>query len=238
MSTLAATFSEPADITEESDESYRAMSTSAVAGLALGVLSAIMLGAAANGLAACLVIAPVPILGIILSSRAITQIRRMPEDYTGSGLAASGLTLSAVFLLGGLGWGGYRYATEVPEGYERISFVQMKPSEIDDRAGRVIPPEIQQLDGERVFIKGYMRPPSQRSNLSAFLLVRDDQQCCFGPLADVKYFDQMRVELVPPLKAEYSTGVYRVGGRLKIYPENATPGNPHPVFTLVADHLK
>jgi hypothetical protein len=237
MSSLAATFSDPTDVTEAADETYRAMSSSAVAGLGLGVLSVLMLGAAANGLAACLVIAPVPILGIILSSRALSQIRRLPEDYTGSGLAQGGLMLSTVFLVGGLGWGGYRYATEVPEGYERISFLAMKPSEIDQRGGRVIPSEIEKLAGEKVFIKGYMRPPSQRTNLSSFLLVRDDQQCCFGPLADVKYFDQMQVELVPPLKAEYSTGVYRIGGRLKIHPENATPGSSRPVFTLVADHL-
>jgi hypothetical protein len=114
----------------------------------------------------------------------------------------------------------------------------MKPSELEMRAGEVVPESIQRLDGEKVFVKGYMRPPAQRSNLAAFLLVRDNQECCFGPLSDVKYFDQMRVELVPPLKAEYSTGEYRIGGRLKIHPENAAPGNPLPVFTLVADYLK
>lgn len=238
MSATAATFSDPVDLQESPEQDYRAMSSSAVAGMALGVLSAIMLGAAANSLAACLVVAPVPILGIILSTRALTQIRRLPEDYTGAGLAYAGLVLSASFLVLGLGSGVYVYATEVPDGYERISFLALKPDALDERGGKLIPDEIQKLDGAKVFIKGYMRPPAQRTHLSAFLLVRDNQQCCFGPLSQVNYFDQVRVELVPPLKAEYSTGVYRVGGRLQIYPENASPGNPNPVFRLIADHLE
>jgi hypothetical protein len=238
MSSASITLSEPLEAKTIDQRDYRAMSSGAVVGLVLGLLSALMLGAAANSLGAALVVAPVPILGIVISLRALAQIRRLPEDYTGSGLAKFGLSLSAFFLVSGLGAAAYVYATEVPDGYERISFLSMKPGELEERAGTLIPENIQRLDGERVFIKGYMRPPAQRSNLSAFLLVRDNQQCCFGPLADVKYFDQMRVELARPLKAEYSTGVYRVGGRLKIHPENAAPGNPQPVYTLVADHLE
>ncbi len=176
MNSATAVLSEPADLQSPAEPEYRAMSSSAVAGLALGVLSAIMLGAAGNGLAACLVLAPVPILGIILSTRAITQIRRMPEDYTGGGLAYTGLVLSAFFLVVGVGSGAYIYATEVPDGYQRVSFLEMKPDAIDERGGKVIPDEIQQLAGQRIFIKGYMRPPSQRTNLSSFLLGRDDQQ--------------------------------------------------------------
>jgi hypothetical protein len=236
LSASAPTLSEAYE--DEGAQPYRAMSTSAIAGLVLGVLSAIMLGAATNGLGACLVLAPLPILGIILSTRALAQIRRMPDAYTGVGLARAGLVLSAIFLASGVGSGVYLYATEVPEGYERISFLELKPGQVEERGGTVIPEAIQKLDGERVFIKGYMRPPAQRTHIPEFLLVRDNQQCCFGPLADVKYFDQMRVELEPPLVAEYSTGVYRVGGRLIIRPENATPANPNPVFTLRADYLQ
>ena len=128
--------------------------------------------------------------------------------------------------------------TEVPDGYEPISFTSMKPDEMEERGGKVIPDHLRQLDGQRVFIKGYMRPQEFKSNLAAFLLVRDNQQCCFGPLSNVKYFDQVGVELVPPLKADYSSSVYRVGGRLKINPEFVASGGSVPVYTLVADYLR
>lgn len=236
-STAASAFSEPADVVAESDD-FRTMSSGAVAGLFLGVISAIMLGAVSSGVAACLVLAPVPILGMVVSGRSLARIRRFPDDYTGGGLATAGLFLSGFFLVMGLGSGIYVSATEVPEGYEPISFLGMKPDELDERGDVLIPEKIRRLDGQRVFIKGYMRPQEFKSNLSAFLLVRDNQECCFGPLSDVKYYDQMRVELVSPLVADYSTGMFRVGGRLKIHPENLAYGSSQPVFTLVADYLQ
>jgi hypothetical protein len=238
MSGMTATLSEPADVQTVQQDDYRAMSGGAVAGLLLGFLSAIMLGAAANSLQACLLLAPVPILGILVSTRALSRIRSQPDDYCGGGLAKAGLFLSAFFLVSGLGSGLYLAAVEVPDGYEPISFLTMKPDAIEERGGTVIPPDVRQLDGQRVFIKGYMRPQEFKSNLATFLLVRDNQQCCFGPLSDVKYYDQMRVELTPPLKADYSNGMFRVGGRLKIQPENLVAGSSAPVFTLVADYLK
>jgi hypothetical protein len=238
MSTADLALSEAADVATSRRDNYRAMSSGAVAGIILGFLSAVMLGAAANSLTACFLVAPLPILGIIVSTRSLARIRSMPEDYCGAGLARTGLFLSAFFLVAGLGSGMYVAAVEVPDGYEPISFISMKPGEIEERGGKVIPDGIRQLEGERVFIKGYMRPQEFKSNLASFLLVRDNQQCCFGPLSDVKYFDQMRVELVPPLAADYSSGVFRVGGRLKINPEFVASGGSVPVYTLVADYLK
>ena len=95
-----------------------------------------------------------------MSLRALAKIRREPEHYTGSTLAMLGLVLSFVFLFGGVGYGGYVYATEVPEGYTRISFNGMKPDAIQERGGVVVPPDIAALDGKKVFIKGYIRPDS------------------------------------------------------------------------------
>jgi hypothetical protein len=238
MSTADLALSDSADVASNSRDDYRAMSSGAVAGLILGFLSAIMLGAAANSLTACFLLAPLPILGIIVSTRALARIRNMPADYCGGGLAKAGLFLSAFFLVAGIGSGMYVAATEVPDDHEPISFASLKPDELEERGGKLIPDDIRQLEGEKVFIKGYMRPQEFKSNLASFLLVRDNQQCCFGPLSDVKYFDQMRVELVPPLAADYSSGVFRVGGRLKINPEFVASGGSVPVYTLVADYLK
>ena len=96
------------------------------------------------------------------------------------------------------------------------------------------------MDGQRVFIKGFMRADSIQysHNVREFLLVRDNNECCFGDLSNVKYFDQVLVSTVGSLSTDYSTGIYRVGGILHIHPENILRGVGYPVYTLEADHLK
>jgi hypothetical protein len=91
-----------------------------------------------------------------------------------------------------------------------------------------------------VFIKGFMRADSTpvRHNVRKFLLVRDNNQCCFGDLSSVKYYDQVLVSTVGTLSTDYSTGIFRVGGTLRIHPENVRRGVGHPVYVLEADHLK
>ncbi len=77
-----------------------------------------------------------------------------------------------------------------------------------------------------------------RHNIKKFLLVKDNNQCCFGDLSSVKYFDQVLVITVGSLSTDYSTGIYRVGGTLHIHPENILRGVGYPVYTLEADHLQ
>jgi hypothetical protein len=137
---------------------YRALHTGALIGLVLGVASIFVVVTAANSLEYCLLVTPIPVLGILISSRALATISRNDELYTGRPLALAGLVLSLVFLIGGVSYGGYVYATEVREGYQRISFATLRPDEIPERNGQAVPPQIAALDGKRVFIKGYIRP--------------------------------------------------------------------------------
>ncbi|MDH7571461.1 MAG: hypothetical protein QHJ73_17945, partial [Armatimonadota bacterium] len=60
--------------------------------------------------------------------------RRGPgeESVVQNLLALAGLALSLVFLVVGVAYGGYIYATEVPDGYSRISFNTMRPDEIQE----------------------------------------------------------------------------------------------------------
>src|SRR5207253_2662977 len=108
--------------TEDDSSHYRALHTGPLIGLVLGVLSVFVAITAANSFVGCLMIAPIPLVGIVVSLRALATIRRQPEQYTGQTLARLGLLCSLIFLVGGVSYGGYVYATEVPPGYERISF--------------------------------------------------------------------------------------------------------------------
>jgi hypothetical protein len=220
---------------------YRALHTGALIGLVLGVLSVFVVIAAASTLDGCLLVTPIPVLGMFMSLRALAKIRREPEAFTGRTIAWIGFALSFVFLTIGVGYGVYIYWNEVPDGYSRISFNTMKPDEIQERASILVPPEITALNGKKVFVKGYIRPSSisGTQGIDRFLLVRDNNQCCFGDLSKVKYYDQIDVKLLGSLQVEYKEGaIYRVAGILSIDPGNANPGAREAVFSLKADYAK
>jgi hypothetical protein len=228
------------DSVADADEAihYRALHTGAPLGLVLGLSSVFMVVTAGSSLEYCLLTTPIPLLGIFVSLRSLAKIRSASDQYTGSMVAWAGLVLSLFFLMFGLGYGGYVYATEVPEGYARISFNAMRPDTIQESNGVVVPPEIADLDGKRVFIKGYIRPDSitVSKGIDRFLLVRDNNQCCFGDLSTIKYFDQIDVAMIGSKTVDYSPGLFRMGGILKVMPENAAGGPGAPVFALQADY--
>jgi hypothetical protein len=228
------------DTPSSADETlqYRAVHTGAILGVVLGVLSVFMVVTAATSFEGCLLVAPIPLLGIVLSAWSLSKIRGEADRYTGASIALLGLALSILFLVGGVGYGGYVYATELPDGYERISFNGMKPDELQERSGVIVPPEIAALDGKKVFIKGYIRPDSisVSRGIKEFLLVRDNNQCCFGDLSKIAYYDQMYVNMAGSRTVDYSQGVFRIGGVLKIEPQNLMPGSLRPIFSLKADY--
>src|SRR3954471_16899673 len=161
---------------------YRAIHVGAVLGIALSVLLlAFTLVAASSSPEACIGVSFLNLAPLVCCVWALSRIRREPERYSGQGMARIGLALSLVLLVGGISYGGYVYTTEVPDGYARISFGTMKPDELQERGGLVVPPDIAALDGKPVFIKGYIRPDSITvpRGIKKFLLVRDNNQCCF-----------------------------------------------------------
>src|SRR5438874_10041746 len=83
---------------------YRALHTGALIGLVLGILSVFVPITATNSFVGCLMVAPIPIVGIILSVRALGRIRRQPDQYTGQTLAMLGLLFSLVFLIAGVSY--------------------------------------------------------------------------------------------------------------------------------------
>lgn len=227
-------------VDEYADESihYRALHTGAIIGLVLGVVSSLIFIAAATTLENCLMVTPIPILGMFISLRSLAKIRRESDQYTGKWLAVAGLALSTFFLIAGVGYGFFVYSTEVPDGYQRIAFETLRPTDQQERGGVIVPPEVKELAGKRVFIKGYIRPGSApvRTGIDKFLLVRDNNQCCFGDLSKVKYYDQMDVQITSNHRVEDTLKILRMGGVLEINEENLALGPGYPIFTLKADY--
>lgn len=230
----------------EDEFEYRPLSTAAIASVVFGVVSAVIFVAANNSLQSCLMLSPIPLIGLVCGLVALKKIREMPNELSGSRAAVSGVVMSALGLFGGVGYGAYVHATEVPPGYERLSFYDLRPDEIELKGKEAVPRDVKDLEGQEIFIKGYMRPGTHvtqnltpvRHNVSMFMLVRDSNECCFGDISTVKYFDKMDVILKPGLLTDYSSSMFRVAGKLRIVPPNAGENRLEPKYLLEADYVR
>ncbi len=61
---------------------------------------------------------------------------------------------------------------------------------------------IEAMAGQRIRIRGYILPTAQRNGIKTFVLVRDNQECCFGQGAAL--YDCILVDMKPGKSAEYS----------------------------------
>jgi len=191
-------------------ERYRAVSASAVGSLILGVLSIVALVE--------WILAVVPLLGIVLGTLALVKIRRHRDELTGAVLARVGVVLSLLFWVGGWSWMTFAYLTEVPEGYERMTWsVLQLPADAPPAPNgtvRLIPASADDWDQKRVFVKGYVFPGAQRENLREFVLVPDRGTCCFG--GQPKLTDMILVRLVGPEPVDFSLFQRKLAGTFKV----------------------
>ncbi len=118
-----------------------------------------------------------PLLSIGFGLFALYTFRRYPDELTGQTITRIAVAASAIVLVSSIARHAWVYATEVPEGYDRISFYELKP---DKRSRAAFPQRAQELDGEKVFLKGYVRPGLKKNRLKKFILVGDFGSCCFG----------------------------------------------------------
>ena len=233
------------DLVEEGFQ-YRPLSTAAIASVVFGVVSAVTFLAGNASLQHCLMLCPIPAVGLICGLMALKKIRALPDQLSGFRAAVAGTIMSSIGLFGGLAYAGYVHATEVPPGYARLPFYDLRPDEIEQKGGEAVPRDVKDLDSQQVFIKGYMRPGTHiskggtpvRHNVHSFLLVRDSNECCFGDISTVKYYDKMLVKLVDGLNTDYSSGMFRVAGTLTIVPPDLKQGRVEPAYFLEADYVK
>ena len=156
---------------ESTDFPYRALSRGAVASVVLFVLS---LPGLVPVFSPMLAFTPVGIAAALVGLR---SIRRYPDEFSGATLAWFGVLSNLVVLTVGIGLHTYIYLTEVPEGYTRVGFYELQaPS--DALPGPT--PKAVEINGEQIFLKGYIHPSSGSGLLRQFILVPDLGTCCFG----------------------------------------------------------
>ena len=208
---------------------YRAVSFGAVASISIAVLSIVTpLLAHANSYFLIL-----PLLGTIVGACTTISLRGRQNEFVGIGYARTGLAISALSLGLGTFLSIYTYATEVPEGYERISFSDLQP--LPSRKDMPFSPKAAELSESNVFVKGYVYPDGQMDNIKQFVLVPDMGTCCFG--GQPKLTDMIQVTLKDPLRTKYSYTRRSFAGTFRL---NATSADKvgNVIFHLDADYAK
>ncbi|TWU57797.1 DUF3299 domain-containing protein [Rubripirellula reticaptiva] len=158
-------------VDETSDFPYRAISRSAIVSTILAIF------AAPGLLAAFLPLLGLSVVGMAAALVSLRSISRFPDEFSGKGLAMTGLMLNALLLVGGSAMHTYIYLTEVPEGYTRVQFYDLQ----QDSDGPDRPTEKAiAIHNQDVFLKGYIHPSSGSGLLKHFILVPDLGTCCFG----------------------------------------------------------
>lgn len=111
-----------------------------------------------------------------------------------------------------------RSARKMPRRRGEITFDDLKfDIEKDGKFDReMLTEEIEKLHGQTVRLRGFILPASvmQLRNIKKFVLVRDNQECCFGPGAAL--YDAVIVQMAGDATAEFTTRPVAVKGKFKI----------------------
>ena len=208
--------------------SYRAVSKAAICSLILALVSI-----------ASVLFPPALIFSLgalLLGIVALANIRRYPDELSGKVPAVIGVVLGVSSLVLGTATNVYVYLTEVPEGYERVSFYDLEP---EPGARTPITEKAVALKDKNVFIKGYVHPGvSSYGDVDKFVLVKDWGTCCFG--GQPKLYHMVEVNLTGGKKVQYSRSQIRVGGKFLLNDrvKAAVGGIDGGYYRLDADYVK
>ena len=176
----------------------------------------------------------IPAMGALIGFSAFRKTRQRPQELAGLGMARAGLILSLAVLILGSAYHLYIYNTEVPEGYQRVTFLKLQPRA--ERPDLPVSPEAMDYDGQKVFFTGYVLSDDKDKGLKKFVLVPDLGACCFG--GDPELTKMIDVTLRDPMRTEFSIFPCKIGGTLKVKPKLKASALEGAYFYLDADYLQ
>ncbi|HMO15002.1 MAG TPA: DUF4190 domain-containing protein [Pirellulaceae bacterium] len=207
---------------------YRSLSASAICSFVFGLLSLLSFVFATALF--------LPLLAIALGFISLKNFWRYPDELTGKVFAKFGLVLGLVSLMGGVSLHSYIYATEVPEGYERINFRMLRE---DVKTPLPFAEAAEELDGKKVFIKGYTRPGTKRKNLSEFIMVGSFGDCCFG--GQEKLTEVVAVRIMTGETVDYSLRLRKIAGVFRLNRKTTVTSDkevPEVFYQIDADYVR
>ena len=95
---------------------------------------------------------------------------------------------------------------------ENVTFddVKFEIEKNEDFSRQLLTDKINNFEGKRIKIRGYIRPSFKQTGIEKFILVRDNQECCFGPGAMI--YDCMIVGMKKGTATEFTTRPITVEG--------------------------
>jgi hypothetical protein len=90
--------------------------------------------------------------------------------------------------------------------------------------------EINDLNGQKVRLRGYIRPSVKQKGITNFVFVRDNQECCFGPGAAI--YDCVLVSLDKDKSTEYTVRPVSVVGEFYLKEFIGPNGNTWAIFRM------
>jgi hypothetical protein len=100
----------------------------------------------------------------------------------------------------------------------------------------MLPDAIEALVGQRIRIRGYILPTAQKRGIKQFVLVRDNQECCFGPGAAL--YDCILVEMQTGQTAEFSIRPVAVEGTFDVQEVRGLDGKHLAIYHLDAESVR
>jgi hypothetical protein len=207
---------------------YRTISKSTIACVGLTVLGL----AAFIGQAFVLL----PVLSIGFGIVALMEIKKYPEELAGKVPTQIALLASLLILISSVSLHTYVYLTEVPDGYTRMAFSDLRPN---PRTPKPFSEKSETLDGKKVFLKGYTRPSDRKYNLKDFILVGDWGDCCFG--GNPKITEVVAINIKSDDRVDYSLATRKIGGVFKLNRSTKRVDEkdiPQVFYTIEADYIR
>lgn len=176
-------------------------------------------------------------VGGVIGLIALWQIRRGAGELGGTLIAALGIFLSSGLFVAASGYHAYAYVTELPEGYQRVSFNELSRHEPIFSEGKLqVDPDIAALDGKSIYIKGYMYPTRQQTGITEFVMVKDTGQCCFG--GQPKLTDMIVVKLDDGMTVNHrEQQLVGVGGTFRVH-AGVQSGVLTAIYVLEGTHFR
>ncbi len=210
---------------EDTPVLYQAINPLSVGSVALGVLSALAFFHWAFLL--------LPLAGVLLGAAGWVNLAKVGGARVGIYLSCLGICLSLVLGVGLYGLSIYRYYHMVPTGYLLVDYSVLE----SDDPNKPFPDAAKALEGERIFIRGYMYPSRKQTGLKTFIMSRDNGVCQYCT-PDPKITDQVFIELTGERQAAFTTQLIGVGGVFSMKFEDPKKKYGGIVYHIEADYLR
>lgn len=127
---------------------------------------------------------------------------------------------------------------EVQVGPKDVTFddIKLELKKGDPYDASYLTPKVKDLDGKAIRIRGFILPSFQQSGIKQFVLVRDNQECCFGPGALLH--DCVLVEMIAPASATFTTRPVSVEGKFSVRELKGPDGKHLAIYHLDGNEVR